>query len=104
MKNGVTTHKGHHVDGAVVGAGSLFGPGATMELSPLENHAEYCIQIQIIKSSDPISVKIEILRLTHNPILLNIESKGTFLLFHRSSKILINLADPITNLTINSLS
>jgi len=32
------------VDGAVVGAGSLFWPGATMELSPLENHAKYCIQ------------------------------------------------------------
>jgi hypothetical protein len=32
------------MDGAVVGAGSLFPPGATMELSTLENHAEYCIQ------------------------------------------------------------
>jgi len=54
MKNGVTTHKGHQVDGAVVGAGSLFWPGATMELSPLENHAKYCIQ----HLSDSVSFKL----------------------------------------------
>jgi hypothetical protein len=28
-KNQVTAHKGHQADGAVVGAGSLFWPGAT---------------------------------------------------------------------------
>jgi len=41
MNNQVTPHKGHQVNGAVAGAGSLFWPGATMELSPLGNHAEY---------------------------------------------------------------
>jgi hypothetical protein len=49
----------------------------------------------------PTSLIYSIFRLTHNPILLNIENK--FLLFHGSSKILINLADPITNVNINSL-
>jgi len=46
--------KGHQVDGAVVGAGSLFWPGATMEFSPLENHAKYCIQ----HLSDFVSFKL----------------------------------------------
>jgi hypothetical protein len=54
MKNGVTTHKGHHADGAVVGAGSLFWRRATMELSLLENHAEHCIQ----HLSDSVSFKL----------------------------------------------
>jgi hypothetical protein len=63
MNNQVTTHKGHQVDGAMVGVGSLFWPKATMELSPLENHAKYCIQ----HMSDSVSFKLHcFLSLSHS--------------------------------------
>jgi hypothetical protein len=42
MKNRIIA-QGYQVDGVVVGAGSFFWPGATMEISPLGNHAKYYI-------------------------------------------------------------